>query len=89
MAGISHTSVTRYAAAKIIMEASHIAAKNNTLKGTILQSYFELCQDPDIIIKQNALIDISKLLKNINVRSAEADFLPEVFLSFIHSYIFP
>lgn len=78
MAGLSHTLVTRSAAARIIRAATNLAAEKNVLGGPLQEAYLELCQDADPGIRKATLTDIKGLLHNVSVLSAESDFFPEV-----------
>ncbi len=78
MAVLTQTLTNRLVASKIIRAASHIAAQQGLLSENLLQCYLELCQDPDISIRKNTLIDLSGLLRDVTPKSAELDFFPEV-----------
>ncbi len=83
MAGLSHTLVSRYAAARIVRAASNLAAEKNVLGGSLQQAYLELCQDTDPGIRKATLSDMKDLLRNLSVSSAESDFFPEVFRAWL------
>jgi len=51
MAGLSHTSTTRHAAAMIFAATINFTAEQDLLSKTLLDGYCELCQDIDITIR--------------------------------------
>ena len=78
MANLCNTSVSRRAAIHIIRAAAHFSASKNLLNGELLQTYLELNQDPDTSIAYENLVDISMILKDVSIKSAETEFFPEV-----------
>ena len=78
MADLSHTLVSRHAAARIIMAATNLAAEHNILNGALLQAYLELCQDADLTIRKQFLLDARSLLGRVDAETAESTFFPEV-----------
>jgi len=87
LADLNHTSVTRHAAAQIVIASANLAANNKCLEGVLLHAYQGLCQDTDIIIRKDTLTNINAILKKVDPKTAEALFFEDVFFN-INFYIF-
>jgi hypothetical protein len=78
LADLSHTGVTRHAAAQIIIAASNLAVAKKCLSGSLLNAYQALCQDTDSIIRKDFLTNINFILKKVDPKQAETEFFEEV-----------
>ena len=78
MADLSHTTVSRKAAANILAATVNVAAEQNTLNESLLHPYLNLCQDTDIQIRKSMISNFHILLPRIKDKQAEITLFDEV-----------
>ena len=78
MVDLSHTAVTRRAAANILAETANLAATLNVFTESLLHAYLCLCQDTDIFIRKAMIRNYHTLIHIIKNPHIESQLFAEV-----------
>jgi len=80
MADLSHTTVSRRAAANIFAATINEAAVNSRITEHMLHAFLSLCQDTDLTIRKAMLNNFHILFPLIKDSNMESTLFSEVFL---------
>jgi hypothetical protein len=78
MADLSHTPVSRMAAAHIIAATVNIEVEHDKVSSTVLQAYLALCQDTSLAIRKDMLANLHILLPKVRNESDLETLFTEV-----------
>ena len=78
MVKLTCTTTSRIAGSYIIQATSNYAAKEGCFDGDLLQTYLSLCENPDVTIQKESILNLNAVLKSLSPEIATSTIFPEV-----------